>query len=187
MINCKECSTKTHNKLFCSSECALKGYQNSKRGTGKTYACLNCNTISRNKKYCSQKCSAISTNKNRKKKTYYCKKCNDILSIGYTGRTTCNSCKNKRSYRTLKELRQKYDTNDYHSIIRADARSIYKKSKNPYVCYNCNYSVHVQICHIKPIADFEENDTIIVINDISNLVALCPNCHWEFDNGYLKL
>lgn len=29
--------------------------------------------------------------------------------------------------------------------------------------------------------------TISDVNDPSNLVALCKNHHWEFDNGHLSL
>ena len=31
-----------------------------------------------------------------------------------------------------------------------------------------------------------EDITIKEINDSSNIVLLCPNCHWEFDRGLLK-
>ena len=35
--------------------------------------------------------------------------------------------------------------------------------------------------------DFDDNNTIAEINDISNLIGLCPNHHWEYDNGLLDL
>jgi predicted HNH restriction endonuclease len=43
------------------------------------------------------------------------------------------------------------------------------------------------VCHIKPISSFEETVYLSVINSQDNLVLLCPNCHWEFDNGHLEL
>ena len=54
-------------------------------------------------------------------------------------------------------------------------------------CSNCGYDKHVEIAHIKAVSDFSEEILVTIINDPSNLIALCPNCHWEFDNGLLKL
>ena len=49
------------------------------------------------------------------------------------------------------------------------------------------YNKHIEIAHKKAVSDFDDSATIAEINDINNLIALCPNCHWEFDNGLLKL
>lgn len=54
-------------------------------------------------------------------------------------------------------------------------------------CRNCGYDKHFEICHIKAIKDFSKDTLLSVVNDPSNLVPLCPNCHWEFDRGTLKL
>ena len=35
-------------------------------------------------------------------------------------------------------------------------------------------------------SDFSDDAKISEINDIRNLIALCPNHHWEFDNGKLS-
>ena len=34
---------------------------------------------------------------------------------------------------------------------------------------------------------FDKDTTLNEINDINNLMALCRNCHWEFDNGLISL
>lgn len=34
---------------------------------------------------------------------------------------------------------------------------------------------------------FDENTPIFEINSITNLIVLCPNHHWEYDNGILKI
>lgn len=34
---------------------------------------------------------------------------------------------------------------------------------------------------------FDDEALVKEINDIENLVPLCPNHHWEFDNKILKL
>lgn len=44
----------------------------------------------------------------------------------------------------------------------------------------------VEICHINGVAGFPDTATIDEINSPSNLIALCPNCHWEFDNGLIS-
>ena len=53
-------------------------------------------------------------------------------------------------------------------------------------CQNCGYDKHFEICHIKAIKDFPKDTLLSVVNDPSNLIPLCPNCHWEFDRGILK-
>ncbi len=54
-------------------------------------------------------------------------------------------------------------------------------------CQVCGYSNHVEICHIKAVSAFPEDAKLSQINDPINLVYLCPNHHWEFDNGILNL
>ena len=51
----------------------------------------------------------------------------------------------------------------------------------------CGYDKHYEIAHIKPVSDFEDDALITEINSIDNLIALCPNHHWEFDNGLLNI
>ena len=52
----------------------------------------------------------------------------------------------------------------------------------PQICMKCGYDKHVEVCHIKPIRQFSEDTLLSVINDKTNLLLLCPNCHWEYDN-----
>ncbi len=61
------------------------------------------------------------------------------------------------------------------------------QSNRPRVCHNCGYDKHVEICHIRAIGDFPDETPVSVVSGIENLVALCPNCHWEFDRGLLKI
>lgn len=39
----------------------------------------------------------------------------------------------------------------------------------------------------KAVSDFDDSVTIREIDSIDNLIGLCPNHHWEYDNGILKL
>lgn len=71
--------------------------------------------------------------------------------------------------------------------IAKHARKVYLKSNKPLECLICKYSLHIEICHIKPVSDFTDDALLREINDVNNLIALCPNHHWEFDNGKLKI
>lgn len=68
------------------------------------------------------------------------------------------------------------------SSIRKNATDTYKNSDKPKCCLVCGYSKTYEVAHIKGVADFNGNSLISEINDISNLIALCPNHHWEYDN-----
>ena len=37
------------------------------------------------------------------------------------------------------------------------------------------------------VSDFDDSALISEINSKDNLIALCPNHHWEYDHGLLKL
>ena len=54
-------------------------------------------------------------------------------------------------------------------------------------CYNCGYDKHVEIAHIQSVNSFSGDITLDIINHPSNLIHLCPNCHWEFDHGLLDI
>ena len=72
------------------------------------------------------------------------------------------------------------------SSIQKDARRMYfEHNQNP-KCAICGYDKHVEVAHIKSVSDFDDNTKISIINSIDNLIGLCPNHHWEYDNGILK-
>lgn len=69
--------------------------------------------------------------------------------------------------------------------IRKIAQKNYDNAGLPYVCAICGYSNHIEIAHIKAVSEFDDNTLISEIDNSSNLIGLCPNHHWEFDNGLL--
>jgi hypothetical protein len=71
----------------------------------------------------------------------------------------------------------------WQPYIGKRARKTYKESGRSYVCHNCGYSRHVEICHIRDVNDFPDTALVSEINNINNLTALCRNCHWVFDHG----
>ena len=84
-------------------------------------------------------------------------------------------------------LNDRKNYQSYRSAIRKIAEDVYKSSGKPCRCAICGYSNHIEIAHIKAVSDFEDSTTIAEINSIDNLIALCPNHHWEYDHGILKL
>jgi predicted restriction endonuclease len=79
------------------------------------------------------------------------------------------------------------DKISFATYVRKDSRRIYKESGKEYKCSICGYDTHVEIAHIKAVADFNNEALLEEINSIDNLIALCPNHHWEYDNQKLKL
>lgn len=73
------------------------------------------------------------------------------------------------------------------SSIQKIARKKYKESNKPKKCKVCKYDKHYEVCHIKSVSSFNDDCLISEINHLDNLVALCPNCHWEFDHGILRI
>lgn len=73
------------------------------------------------------------------------------------------------------------------SSIQKHARKIYFDANPLQNCMICRYSNHVEVAHIKAVSCFDDSTTIAEINSSSNLIGLCPNHHWEYDNGFLKI
>ena len=150
--------------------------------------CKNCKKNTKNPKFCSRSCSAKTTNKipKRKKQISFCILCGKTTK--FFRRRFCENCnpiKKDWSKITYGEIKtKKYQQN---SIIRSNARKSYKKSGQPQCCIICGYKKHFEVCHIKAISSFRDTAKVSNINHISNLVALCPNHHWEFDHQHLSL
>jgi len=158
--------------------------------------CLNCGSKTSNPKFCSRSCSATYTNKaypKRKRTSSRWSKCIICGNEAPWRRKYCNQCRRKHdpNYRdwmalTIKDL-QDIRSYQVNSRIRELARGIYKQSDKPKKCIVCGYHLHYEVCHIMPINELNPDTPISVVNDLSNLIALCPNHHWELDNGHLTL
>lgn len=70
--------------------------------------------------------------------------------------------------------------------IRNNSLRQYNQSSLPKYCVYCGYDTHYEVCHIRPVSDFPPEALVSDINAMTNLVALCPNHHWELDNGKLQ-
>lgn len=73
------------------------------------------------------------------------------------------------------------------SKIQRIARKTYFEYNPAPKCVICGYDKHVEVAHIKAVSEFSDNSTLREINSISNLIGLCPNHHWEYDNGLLDI
>ena len=154
--------------------------------------CLNCqkDILKIRNYFCNRSCSASYHNRinpKRKGKKYVEKFC-DCSNIILTRHKFCKECRDKKRHHKfgcgIEEvklelfLQRKRDASRF-AAIRANARTI---TANREQKCKCGYDKHVETCHIKDIADFLPENTIGEINHPDNLILLCPNCHWEFDN-----
>jgi len=74
------------------------------------------------------------------------------------------------------------------SIQRSARKNYFDHFSSSRCCkVGCDYSLHIDVAHIKSVSEFEDSALISEINHHSNLVGLCKNHHWEFDHGYLNI
>jgi hypothetical protein len=152
--------------------------------------CIHCKKKTTNPKFCSRSCAASHNNKSHPKRKLEgsCSKCGKPCE---KRRKCCTSC--HKSHNMISEeaalggLRKggNANFNSHYSNIRKKSRTKYQKSGLPMECAICRYSLHVDVCHIKGINEFSDDDKLKDINAISNLIALCKNHHWELDNDHL--
>lgn len=150
--------------------------------------CTNCQKETNNDKFCSRSCSVSFNNKKspRRKLEGYCKGCQRIIS---KKRKYCKSCEVERTAedKTLGEaIYVKHHKSSAFALVRTRARAVMKKL-GINTCQSCTYCKHVEVAHVKSISSFSLDTLLSVINHPSNLLALCPNCHWEFDHKLLEI
>lgn len=165
------------------------------------------------KKFCNLSCSASYNNaKSPKRKaevTSQCKNCQTEIILkkkpkgGYYTREYCDSCLNlKKVYQLTGSCEQdllvnqtkgslydrRKDWQSANSSIRNNARKVYSsatlpsKTKKCFVS-NCKWDNFFEVAHLDSVSSFSNDSKVTDINSIENLIALCPNHHWEYDNG----
>lgn len=156
------------------------------------------------KHYCSRSCSASKNNlfiQRNKAKFYKCVMCYKDYCRTKDNRSNklCLECKQKIGNYSLlqtniiknQSIKEYSYNNNIHpswrfARIRALNRS-WNKQLTEYPCQVCGYNYHVELAHIKPLSSFDDNTLLSVVNDPSNILVLCPNHHWEFDNNKIIL
>lgn len=156
--------------------------------------CPDCKTNFKIKYYNQIFCN-IKCRNNFNTKLYYkthkkqCPKCNELIRI--TSKR-CKKCANENRYQkdmTLSDY-QRNSKKDHPSWRNTDIRNFarsWNKNLRKLPCQNCGYNKHIELAHKKSINSFALNSTLGEINHPNNLLVLCPNCHWEFDNNILLL
>jgi len=131
-------------------------------------------SATKTKIFCNKTCSAKYNNKKFPKKI---KKEKDFIEKGvFLKGITKGELFNKR-----------INWQSARSSIQKMARRIFEESDKEKQCFICGYSNHYEVCHIKGVSSFSDDTLISEINLIDNLVALCPNHHWEFDNKIINI
>ena len=152
-------------------------------------------------KFCSMSCAASYNNKKYPKKPpaekRVCECGKEFISNGHKDQKFCSrECYLKSNKDNRREtLKQTLAESEYctgfrssqWAKVRYHARAEIEFSQKELKCERCGYDFHTEICHIKPIKEFEKTATLAEVNALDNLVILCRNCHWEFDHGLLEL
>ena len=125
--------------------------------------------------FCNKTCSVRHNNKFRQNK-------NDKVKKEYTEKYSYLNGVTKKKFFEIKGIYYKF-----RAEIRKHAQWIYKKNNGEQNCKICGYNKHIQVCHIKSVSSFDDDSLITEINSFENLVGLCPNHHWEYDNGFLVI
>jgi hypothetical protein len=71
--------------------------------------------------------------------------------------------------------------------VRKVARVLMEESGREKKCAVCGFDAHVEVCHIKPISQFDRETLLLEVNSFDNLVYLCPNHHTLLDMGLISL
>ncbi|MHA1962855.1 MAG: HNH endonuclease [Candidatus Thorarchaeota archaeon] len=140
------------------------------------------------KQFCGVPCSNRWRAENKPRKPKECPICKK--ENAKSSKYCCEECR-KMGVRidetiTLQEYSVGCETWEFHGKLRGLAKTRIRESDREEVCARCGYSLFVECCHIKAISSFPKTATIAEVNSPSNLIYLCPNCHWEFDNGHWK-
>ena len=156
------------------------------------------------KKYCNHRCySAHQVGRKRERrqrliKEKICKNCQANFLVKkrnpdrFEQKEFCDNCRHLsratvHNYTKAELFSKSKNWQSARGSVRKNAVSVFKRTKQSLVCIICGYTNHVEIAHITSVSEFADKTLISKINDSSNLVALCPNHHWEFDNGYFSI
>lgn len=147
--------------------------------------------------FCSQACAAaVNLPRVRRlgPKKRPCKACGREYVKTETHQSTmhCPACKRVDQYarKALQEIEDMLCNQGKHrswvfSAVRAKARHQHAQLlKSP--CPICAYTKHVELCHIKPITHFPKDTLISKVNERTNVIPLCRNCHWESHHGFIS-
>ena len=150
----------------------------------------------RKQRFCSSSCAATYNNHaypKRHKQTKKCIKCDRDVVSAFAKYCAVHTTKRSRRYSTLQDIIDGYRGSGYapgiaYSHVRSRARRmLLKTARTRCEIASCGYATHIEAAHIKPISSFRLDTLIETINKPENILALCPNHHWELDNNVLDI
>lgn len=149
------------------------------------YFCKQCGAPTNNPKFCSSSCSASVNNKLFPKRIPITKqlpyeKRND--RIKNIDRKSIELSRNKNI--TIGEIKSRHKNSHISwvkGVIRSSVRT-WNKDLIKLPCAKCGYDKFVELAHIKALSSFPDTATLGEVHGSTNVIQLCPNCHWELDN-----
>jgi|10_taG_2_1085330.scaffolds.fasta_scaffold15055_3 GH43 family beta-xylosidase len=156
----------------------------------------------RKRRFCNKSCSNFHCKNglhNKKLlKTKTCIRCNTEFNLErneqgkFKERKVCNDCPTNApgmaNYMTKGQLFASRSWQAARSTIVDHARRLYFSCNDNQCNVNeCTYTNHIEVAHKKAVKDFSDDTPILDINHIDNLIGLCPNHHWDYDNRLLNL
>lgn len=166
--------------------------------------CLCCGAETQNNKYCSRTCAIKVNNRLAPKRKRVVSRRIDC-GIEYFRRDwprrRCQKCTeiwlSRRGFaafealglKTLGGLKDAAIASGMHlscrwSEVREHCRRVNVPRGKKCVC--CEYDKHVECCHIVALSRLPPETLVRDANAPSNVLILCPNCHWELDHGFLQ-
>ncbi len=142
------------------------------------------------KKYCTKSCAAKVNNTTHPKRSPKVGSCRECGIPVKNRRRLCDKHWHERSTKslTLEEVAERVSAKGKHpswrwAFVRSANRQWNRKKAKG--CVVCGYEKHIELAHIRAISSFPMTATLSEVNSPSNVTALCPNHHWEFDHGLL--
>lgn len=136
-------------------------------------------------RYCNHRCrkrQAAADWRARGKQARQCPSCSNPL------RGCEKACKNCL---TLHDVRSRLSVKGKHPSWFNSHVRLYNRSWNKELlslpCQVCGYKKHIELAHIKAVSTFPVETAIATVNNPDNILVLCPNHHWEFDNELIDL
>lgn len=118
-----------------------------------------------------------------KKRKFCCRKC----SMLWRNKNIVNSKTTDFLDRTKKEIYEQCRfPSDANAAIARNAKRLLQRIKPINKCVICGSTKRLEVCHIRSIADFSNDAYIYEINKMNNIIMLCPNCHYAFDDHRLS-
>lgn len=138
-----------------------------------------CPSVARKMTFCSTSCAAKTNNRLIPKRKINLIKCSSCPAMIPRQRKFCITCRESKANGAKRkdQLNRRLIYHHGRSVVRGRIK----------VCAYCGYDKHVEMCHIIPIRNFSKDATVGEINSSDNLIFLCPNHHWEFDNNLLSI